>query len=171
MKKKKSLREKGNDFQVWIRNWLRDRGWIVRNFPMTSRKITIPDPKRPGWMKEIWLPQDNDVFGCDLIARKGIEILWIQATIGPNIQRKIDKISPYFKEIGPQENIMIWVKRINWISIKLLNIHFQGIEKPEAILLPKSFGRIKKSKYEPEEGFPEWYFGEKIAKIKTNKKT
>ncbi len=122
MKKKKSSREKGNDFQRWIRDWLQDRSWIVRNFPMMSRPLNMPDPDRRGRMKLVWLPQDNDVFGCDLVAMKGSMRIWIQSSLDEHIQRRLDTFALYFDEIGPGEDLMLWIKREKWISVFTIKI-------------------------------------------------
>ena len=169
MKKKKTPREKGNDFQCWIRDWLRDRGWTVHNFPMISRPpIEIPDLKKPGRKKLIWLSQDNDVFGCDLIAMKGSRRIWIQSSLDEHIQRRLDEFAKYWTEIAPSEDLMLWIKREKWISV--FTIGPRGTRENKILLLTPG-GKIIRGRWQPDPGVPEWYFGEKIAKIKTAKKT
>ena len=166
MKKKKSLREIGNDFQRWIRDWLRDRCWTVHNFPMISRPpIEIPDLKNPRRKKLIWLSQDNDVFGCDLIARKGGQILWIQSSLDEHIQRRLDTFALYFDEIGPGEDLMLWIKREKWISVFIIKIQHQQPAKGRMLYIAPG-GKIIRGKWNPDPGIPEWYFGEKIKKEK-----
>ena len=158
--KKKSPREKGNDFQRWIRDWLRDRSWTVHNFPMISRPpIEIPDPKNPRRKKLIWLPQDNDVFGCDLIARKGGQIIWIQSSLDEHIQRRLDTFALYFDEIGPGEDLMLWIKREKWISVFAINICWKTGNEKFLFLGPG--GKIIRGRWQADPGIPEWYFGEK----------
>lgn len=163
--KKKSLREKGNGFQRWIRDWLQDRSWIVRNFPMTSRPMMIPDKQNPMKKTLIWLPQDNDVFGCDLVARKGSQVLWIQASLDEHIQRRLDKLAVYFDEICPGEDIMLWIKREKWISVFVIKIQHQQPAKGRMLYITPG-GKIIRGRWSPDPGIPEWYFGEKIKKEK-----
>ncbi|MCK4760502.1 MAG: hypothetical protein KAT69_10665 [Candidatus Aminicenantes bacterium] len=160
MKKKMSLREKGNSFQRWIRDWLRDRGWTVHNFPMISRPpITIADKKNPRLKKLIWLPQDNDVFGCDLIAMKGSRRIWIQSSLDEHIQRRLDEFAKYWDEIAPSEDLMLWIKREKWISV--FTIGPRGARENKILFLAPG-GKIIRGKWEPDPGIPESYFGEKI---------
>jgi len=155
MKKKKSLREKGNAYQRWIRDWLQERGWTVRNFPMTSRPIMVPDEKHPGQKKMIWLPQNNDVFGCDLIARKGGLILWIQSSLDDHITRRLDEFFKYFHNIGSWERLMIWIKREKWHSIKLVSVGSTGL------MVVEDLGKIQVGKFTLARGVPDFTFGEK----------
>jgi len=158
MKKRKSLREKGNAYQRWIRDWLQDRDWTVRNFPMTSRPILIPDEKRPGEKKMVWLPQNNDVFGCDLIARKGLLILWIQSSLDEHIARRLETFLKYFKAIGSREYLMIWIKREKWHSIKKVSIGTTGL------MIVEDLGKIQAGKFTLARGVLDFTFGEKKEK-------
>ncbi|MCK5127950.1 MAG: hypothetical protein KAR42_16955 [candidate division Zixibacteria bacterium] len=163
MKKKKSTREKGNDFQRWIRDWLLDRSWTVRNFPMNSRPMNLPDPDRPGRMKLVWLPQDNDVFGCDLVAMKGKRRLWIQSSLDEHIQRRLDEFAKYWNQFALGEDLMLWIKREKWISV--FEIAIRGMGKNKVLFLSPG-GKIIRGRWQPDPGVPEWYFGEKIKKEK-----
>ena len=164
MKKKKSPREKGNAYQVWIRNWLEERGWTVRNFPVISRPpILIPDKEHPGKMKQIWLHQDNDVFGCDLIAMKRRVRLWIQSSLDEHIAKRLAEFSKYFTALGPFEGLMIWIKREKWHSIKKVTI---GDEREMRVV---DVGKIQVGKFYPAEGTYFMMFGEKIKKKKEAK--
>lgn len=161
MKKKKSPREKGNAYQLWIRHWLEDRGWTVRNFPVISKPpIEVPDKKHPGRKVLIWLHQDNDVFGCDLIARKEPLLLWIQSSLDEHIARRLQEFSKYFKRMGAFEYLMIWIKRDKWHSIKIIHISSLGY------LTVKDVGKIQVGKFIPARGIPTFTFGEKIKKKK-----
>lgn len=160
MKKKKSLREKGNAYQRWIRDWLIERGWTVRNFPMTSRPILVADEKRPGEKKMIWLPQNNDVFGCDLIAMKGRVRLWIQSSLDEHITRRLLEFSRYFKTLGPFEILIIWIKREKWHSVKKVTIGSRGE------MIVADIGKIQTGKFIPARGDFMFMFGEKEAKKK-----
>jgi len=169
MKKKKSLREKGNDFQRWIRDWLRDRGWIVHNWPMISRPpIEIPDPRNPRRKKLIWLKQDNDVFGCDLVAKKGSKRIWIQSSLDEHIQRRLDEFAKFWDEIAPSEDLMLWIKREKWISV--FTIGPRGTRENKIFFLAPG-GKIIRGRWQPDPGVLHSYFGEKIAKITKAKKT
>jgi len=163
VKKKKSLREKGNDFQIWIKNWLQERGWTVRNFPMTSKAITIPIKKGSKVMKLIWVHQNNDVFGSDLIAIKGRVRLWIQASLDEHISRRTEEYSKYFTALGPYEALMIWIKRANWKSIKKVIIGTTGQ------MIVADLGKIQAGKFTPAKGMYLFDFGEKIKKEKKKK--
>jgi len=161
MKKKKSLREKGNAYQVWIRDWLQERSWTVRNFPVISRPpIIVPDKEHPGKMKKIWLHQDNDVFGCDLIAMKGRVRLWIQSSLDEHIARRLKEFSRYFKALGPFEILMIWIKRDKWHSLKKVTIGSRGE------MIVADVGKIQVGKFIPARGDYIFMFGEKIKKKK-----
>jgi len=46
VKKAKSKREKGNDFQRWIRDWLQKNDWVVRNFPTEMRPLKVKDESK-----------------------------------------------------------------------------------------------------------------------------
>lgn len=164
MKKKKSPREKGNAYQVWIRNWLEERGWVVRNFPVISRPpIMVPDKEHPGRMKEIWLRQDNDVFGSDLIAMKGKVRLWIQASLDEHITRRVETLAKYYESLGPYEILMIWIKRDKWHSLK--RVYISG-----SIMKIEDAGKIQVGKFTPARGHYFMMFGEKIKKKKKVKK-
>lgn len=163
MKKKKSSREKGNAYQRWIRDWLQERGWTVRNFPMTSKPLLLPDKKNPAIKKLIWLPQNNDVFGCDLIARKEPLLLWIQSSLDEHIARRLDEFLKYFKRMGHFEYLMIWIKREKWHSIKI--VHIGGV----GFMTVKDIGRIQAGKFILAAGSPTFEFGEKINKKKEAK--
>lgn len=159
MKKKgTSKREKGNKFQLWIRDYLREREWIVRNFPMLTNALMLPDKKRPGEKKLIWLPKDNDVFGCDLVARKGALSMWIQASLDSHIQRRLDIFIKYFTELSPHEILMIWIKEEKGIRIKRVHVDDVGRER---VMRVTDVGKIVLKKFTPESGIDPNYFGYK----------
>ncbi len=159
--KKKSTREKGNAYQRWTRDWLRERGWTVRNFPMTSRPLLLPDKKNPAVKKLAWLPQDNDVFGCDLVAMKGQRRIWIQSSLDEHTIRRLDEFAKYWNEIAPSEDLMLWIKREKWTSVFVIAIRGSGKNK---ILFLAPGGRIERGQWNPDPGVPDFYFGEKIKK-------
>ena len=79
-------REKGLEFQRWIKKWLEERDWIIHN-------------------------QRNDIYGCDLIAKKSDrKTLWIQATLDSGISRKIDELQKFSWNLDV-DDIQVWLKR------------------------------------------------------------
>ncbi len=158
MKRKKTTRQKGNDYQVWIRDWLQARDWTVHNFPMSMRPLFIPDDKNPGQTKMIWKPQENDVFGCDLIARKETALLWIQATMDDHVARRLDSSGRYFKELSPSEILMIWMKKEKGTWVR--RVHTD----PRGVLHVVDVGKIIQGKFIPEQGISTFFFGAKEKK-------
>lgn len=152
-KRAKSARQKGNEYQIWIRDWLQECGWTVRNFPMLTNAIMIMDKTFPFQKRMVWIPKDNDVFGCDLVARKEGKILWIQASLDDHIARRMDTFAKYFKELSPDEILMLWIKREKWHSIK--RVHFD----PTGILTITDIGRIQSAVFQPVMGISSFYFG------------
>ena len=104
---KHHARRKGNEFQSWIRRWLEERGWVVRNFP-----VSVQPRKTPKGL--IYCGQKLDVWGADLVARKFIngqtELLWIQASCSGGISKRIGEFSEYFTSLCPGEHLQIWIK-------------------------------------------------------------
>jgi len=104
-----SKREKGLIFQRWIKKWLEERGWIVHNQTPCGRMIKIKN--RP-----IFISFRNDIMGADLIARQwdavyGVNrLLWIQATLDSNVQKRVDEFKKYFKDTMQGEELQIWLK-------------------------------------------------------------
>lgn len=159
MKKKTSLREKGNRYQIWIRDYLLERGWTVHNLPITSRALYVPDKHNPGEKKIVWLPKDNDVFGCDLIARKGFDILWIQASLDPHITKRAEAFNLYFEEIGQNEYLMLWIKKEKGTWIKRFYIERN---RGQEILGVMDFGTIIKREFKGSVEISHYFFGDKI---------
>lgn len=115
--KTKSKREKGNDFQRWIRDWLQKKGWIVRNFPTEMRPIKIID-KKTKKLKDIYVARKNDVFGADLIVKKNSRIMFIAASLDPHVQRRLEEFEKYFEVNCPNILLQIWIKTEKGINIK-----------------------------------------------------
>lgn len=115
--KVKSKRKKGNDFQVWIRDYLIGIGWIVQNFPTRMRPRRIKD-KKTNEIIEIYAPEKNDVWGCDLLARKGMKILFVQASLDEGIKKRVEEFKEYFSALSPYESLQIWIKTEKSINIK-----------------------------------------------------
>jgi hypothetical protein len=159
--KKKTTREQGLEFQRWIRNWLRNRGWDVVNIP--PRGIMIKD-KKTGEMRYVSL--HNDIFGCDLIARKAFIIehsdddkefqlkkvkeLWIQATMDRHITRKIDEIKKHpFLGYSPDVETHIW-RKVESGKISIYEVH--EVEGHPDWLQSRELGRIILGKFYSAEG-------------------
>ena len=142
-----STREKGNAFQVWIRKYLEERGWVVRNFPCTTRPLFLPDPKDPKKKKTVFVRQSNDVFGCDLVARGSGLVRWIQATLDTGKQKRAEEFSKFWKFTLRGESVELWMKKAGgeveiseWSPVA-------GKFKP--------LGRIKKGMFYPDEEIEE----------------
>lgn len=104
-----SKREKGLAFQRWIKKFLEGRDWIVHNQTPTGRMIKIKG-------KTIYVSQKNDIMGSDLIARQWdtvygfTRLIWIQATLDSNVQKRVDEFRKYFKSTMYHEDLQIWMK-------------------------------------------------------------
>jgi len=109
MKKTKSARTKGLAFQRWIKDFLEERGWHVHNQAPCGRIITKRD-RKTGKLIKFYTSIHNDIMGCDLIARKKGRLLWIQATLDTNIQRKLDELQLHFDALLEGESLQIWQK-------------------------------------------------------------
>lgn len=163
MRTKKTLRQKGNDYQIWIRDFLLDHGWTVRNFPVISRPRYIED-KKTGKKKLVFLPFSLDVFGADLIARKGVQLLWIQASLDDHVTRRAEEYSKHFNLLMINEVLMIWMKGPKGTRIKRVRIYKKNI-------MVSDFGRIERGKFYPGPGVGELFFGDKIKKEKKDSGT
>lgn len=139
VKKAKSKRAKGNDFQRWIRDWLQKNDWLVRNFPTEMRPLKVKD-KKTGKLKDIFVPRKNDVFGADLICRKSDNTMYVAASLDPHITRRLEEFIKHFEKINPYERIQIWIKTDKGINIK--SCIFE-----EGILVAKDFGKIIRGKF------------------------
>lgn len=159
-KRGKTKRQKGNDYQIWVRDWLLSCGWMVRNFPMLTNAIMIQDKEYPYKKRLVWVPKDNDVFGCDLVARKNGKILWIQASLDEHISRRLDNLAEYFKDLSSDEVLMIWIKREKWHSIKRIHIN------PAGTLTITDIGKIQSADFIPVSGISSLYFGVRQKKEK-----
>lgn len=120
-------REKGLEFQRWVAKYLEERKFIVRNFPMSGKFVYIKDEKT-GKPKRVYVSTKNDVFGCDLVARKESEsrikkVYWIQATLHPQLKKRLSELLKYFKFLLPGERVQLWVKnKKGEINIKELDL-------------------------------------------------
>lgn len=146
-----NTRAKGNAFQVWIRRFLVERGWIVRNFPLTIVPITVKS-------KKIFRPLKQDAFGADLICRKIAMnmmepyVLWIQASCSGGIKKRVEEFQQYFKFLLPGERLQIWIKTPKGINISEVDLEL-GLAIP--------LGKIIRGKWYAAEGV-KWEFGEEI---------
>jgi len=97
-------RQKGLEFQRWIKKWLEEKDWTVHNQTPMGKMIFVKG-------KKIFISQRNDIFGCDLICKKpNTKTLWIQATLDSGISRKIDELHKYSWNLDV-DDVQIWLKR------------------------------------------------------------
>lgn len=139
----KSKRQTGLEFQNWIKKWLEERGWIVHNQTPVGKMIFIKG-------KKIFVSQRNDIFGCDLIARKEKRLLWIQGSLDSHIQKRIEAFEQYFKGLLGNEDLMIWIKTDKGINIKSL-YYIYNFEISES-LRDIDIGKIIRRKFYSSEG-------------------
>jgi len=103
-----SKRNKGLEFQRWVKKFFERRGWTVHN--ETMKPIWIRE-KKTGEQK--WVSGRNDIFGCiDLIAKKEHRgTIWIQATMDTHLERRKKELErvPW----GEADVVMIFMKRKN----------------------------------------------------------
>jgi hypothetical protein len=86
-----SKRQKGNQFQDWIANWFKKTcpECAVHNQKTVARMVKVRDKKT--WeLKDIWVSQRNDIFGCvDLIVVcPGSGVRFIQATLDTSVTKR-----------------------------------------------------------------------------------
>ena len=141
-----NTRAKGNTFQVWIRRWLVERGWVVRNFPLTIIPITVKG-------KKIFRPLKQDAWGSDLIARRPGTLLWIQASCSGGIAKRVEEFKQYFSFLLPGEQLQIWIKTPKGI------INISEVDRELGIAVP--LGKIIRCKWYVAEGV-KWEFGEEV---------
>jgi len=141
--KQKSKRQKGNDFQIYIKNWLEKKGWLVRNFPTIIKPLKIKG-------KLIFVSQNQDFWGADLVCRKiengQITQLYIQASLDSGITKRLDEFYKYFKKLTHEERLQIWIKTDKGeINIKDCYVAWDEIRAAD-------LGKIIRKKYFKAEG-------------------
>lgn len=132
----KNSRAQGNKNQAWIKAWLTERGWTVRNFPVQARPVFGPGGKplmRNGVM--VFRKAEADVWGADLIARKEIApgdpcLLWIQASGSSGVKKRVEEFRKYFSFLLGREYLQLWIKagRDTW-NVRELSIRDDGEHK------------------------------------------
>lgn len=149
----KNKRAKGLEFQRWIKKWLEEKDWIVHNQVPVGKLIVVKG-------KKIFISQRNDIFGCDLIARKDFKnnlnfsmvTLWIQATLDSGITRKVEELKkfPWGRSLG--DRVQVWLKTAKGdINIKELVIIFNQ-DLMKSIFEVKDLGKIIRRKFYACEG-------------------
>lgn len=113
-------RARGNAYQRDVVAWLQARGWTVRNFPVTIQ------PLMRG-RSIIYRSIKQDVFGADIVARKGRNLIWVQVqrTKG-GIRDRVEEFDRYFRGgLGLSEYLFIFSKiRGGW---KIKNVGMVAI--------------------------------------------
>lgn len=142
---RQTARARGLVFQRWIKKWLEDRGWLVRNFAPVPKAIW--DKKKK---KLIYISVKNDVWGSDLIARKEGRMLWIQASLDAHITKRVEEFEKYFKEFLADEDLMIWIKTDKAINIKILSYMWNFEMKDH--MFDIDIGKIIRGKFYVAEG-------------------
>jgi len=100
----KSTRASGLAFQRWIKKWLEEREYQVHNFTPKGKLLFIKG-------KKVYVSVKNDVFGCDLIAKKPkLKTLWIQATEHKSLKLKQQELLKHAWNLGV-DDVQIWIKR------------------------------------------------------------
>jgi hypothetical protein len=133
----KTKRQRGLDFQRWIKNWLEERGWIVHNETPSAKKTKTKEGKK------IWVSGKTDIFNCiDLIAKKDYRTLWIQATLDSSVGRKIEKLKtvPW----APNDEVFIF-RKVNKEEVVIKRFSPIRQELDEV-------GRIRRRVFYPKEG-------------------
>jgi hypothetical protein len=132
-----STRRTGNEFQRWCAKWLGDRGWVVRNFP-----VSVVPRKTPAGL--VYAGQKLDVWGADMVARKdsGPEdplLLWVQASCSGGVKKRAAEFQRYFKKPVPGEFFMLFIKTgIGTVNVHLIDV-LSGV--------PSQAGRIISRKW------------------------
>lgn len=136
---KRSARASGNEYQVYVRKWLEERGWTVRNFPVIAKPIFgrggLPLTKDG---KPLFSRMNLDVYGADLVARKGDRLIWIQASMSSEIKKRLAEFSKYFTDLLPGEEVQIWLKKNGGrTNVLMVDIWLETSEsKPQLIAEP-----------------------------------
>jgi hypothetical protein len=116
----KSTRQKGQDFQRWVKKWLEEHGWTVHNQGLNHRQIF--DRKTH---ELIYVSASQDVFGCvDVIGKKPKhKTLWIQCTEHTGRAKK--EAAMLTVPWGENDDVQIWMKREDG-HVDVLQMYFMG---------------------------------------------
>ena len=153
---KRTDRERGMEFQRWVKRWLEQRGWDVVNVP--PRGIMIQD-KRTKARKFVSLR--NDIFGCDLVARKvwtlekdghdHFKEIWIQATMGYRPGKKLEQVSAHpVPRIYPGTNVQIETQI--WMKVESTQINIKRVTVEEGTTALEDLGKIMRGTFYATEG-------------------
>lgn len=107
----KTAREKGQEFQRWIKKYLEGKGYIVHNMGLTGRMLYIKG-------KKVYVSQKNDIFGCDLVAIKDELIYFTQASLSRKTTDRENEFKKYFKKLATTTHVQLWIKTDKAINIK-----------------------------------------------------
>lgn len=123
--KKTSPAQKGTVFRKWVADQLKERGYHVHNQPHMSKRIIVRD-KKTGKLKEVWIRQKIDIYGCDILALKGGVLLWIQTTLDPHIKRRMEELCKHFDSKSPGM-VQIWIKTYPGPVVNIKQIVFEPV--------------------------------------------
>jgi len=103
-------RQRGRAFELWIRDWLKARGYAVH---VCGRKTVMIGPGK-------LITKGDDIFGCDLVCMKPDEKpLFIQATLDSSVQKRLDELKKYPWDLNFTQ-VQLWQKTKNGdINVKL----------------------------------------------------
>lgn len=140
---KTTRRRKGTDFQRWIKKYLEERGWIVHNQTLCSKKVWIA-----GEIREVSTRQD--IFSADLIARKiknfnepfvddikGLR--WIQSSYSSNVKKRYEDFLKYFKFLLDGESFQLWIKTKSG-QINIFDFTMDACRQTGKIIRRKHYG-------------------------------
>ena len=110
IEKKANRRQHGRNFELWIRDWFRERGYAVH---VCGRKAVMIGPGK-------LVTKGDDIFGCDLICLKADQKpLFIQATLDSGVQKRLDELKKYPWDLN-FVRVQLWQKtKSGGINVKL----------------------------------------------------
>jgi hypothetical protein len=110
MSESKSNRASGREFELWVRDWFQERGYVVH---VCGRKAVMIGPGK-------LITKGDDIFGCDCICLKADEKpLFIQATLDSGVQKRLDELKKYPWNLNFVQ-VQLWQKtKTGDINVKL----------------------------------------------------
>lgn len=110
-------KQKGNEGEQFVADYLRKLGFVVETHPRTFRRIFIKG-------RELYISQDNDYHNCFDVKAEGVEsMIYAQVKYMPDrtassghissARSKIDRAYPY---TFPYVRVQVWQVWKEWIS-------------------------------------------------------